>query len=157
MQLTRSSSLSKLPKKTLYSSIIPNTQTVLHRKVPSGEIRLPHNPDHKRDMRNEVPIKTLVYRNENMDTVARNYSKRDEGDENFAAHFFTNSLKRFERDYSKEVREKLIDEYKKENPDAYVKLHDFFSKFHNLIGNSQAHVKPIYYGEAEGIPTVGEK
>jgi len=111
LALVRSASVTKLPRKTLYTSIIPNTQPIAHRKTPSTEIRLPHKPNHMRDMRNEVPIKTLIYRNENMTTVARNYPKKTEEDDNFAAHFFTNSIKRFEKDYTKEVREKLIEEY----------------------------------------------
>ena len=122
-KLTRSNS-SKIPSKILCSTIIPNTTTtqITNKRSPSNEIIFSHNPSTKRDMRNEVPIKTLVYKNENLTTIAKNFNKNIKKDEedNFAAHFFTNSLKRYDRDLNKEVREKLIDEYKKENPDSFV-------------------------------------
>lgn len=119
LTLTRSTS-SKLPKKNFYTSILANTQQINNGKTTNSEIKFPHKPFHKRDMRNEVPIKHLVYKNENQTTIAKNYSKKEEGDDNFASYFFLNSCKRFDKDYTKEVREKLIEEYKKENPNAYV-------------------------------------
>ncbi len=125
LSLTRSQS-TKNPTKILCSTLLPNT--VSHVPKPSkfpSEIIFPYKPNSKRDMRNEVPLQTLIYHNENLTTIARNHNKLKENDDegdNFAARFFTNSIKRFDKDYTKEVKEKLIEEYKKENPDAFVSL-----------------------------------
>lgn len=105
----------------VFSSIIPNTNTLT--KAKSNDILLPFKPNSKRDLRNEVPIKHFVYRNDNLTTIARNYDTNNQNTEekdNFSAHFFMNSIKKLERDNSKEIREKLIEEYKKETPNAFV-------------------------------------
>lgn len=125
--LTRSISTSNIKKNNfLGSTILSNTQKISTNPIPishsrsNSQVKLPHKPTHQRDLRNEVPIKNLLFRNENQITIAKNFEKKQEDENNFASYFFMNSNKRYDKDYTQEVRQKLIDEYHKEKPDAYV-------------------------------------
>lgn len=88
------------------------------------------NP-YKKDIRNEIPMSSLVIKKTNIPTVSKEFhlSKRtgeEDINENFTAHFFTNSSKRFDKNFESEVRDCIVNEYLKENPNAFVLIFFFF-------------------------------
>ena len=106
-------------------AIISNrTQNVNNEKASDLKTIQISNP-YKKDIRNEVPMSSLLIKKTNIPTVSKAFhlSKRtgdEDINENFTAHFFTNSSKKFDKNFESDVRDCIVNEYLKDNPNAFV-------------------------------------
>jgi hypothetical protein len=114
----------------IVSNKIKNSKT--EQSSDLSNIKITNN--YKREIRNEISLNSLSIQKSNIPTVAKNfhYSKRngnEEINENFTAHFFTNSFKKLDKNFESDVRDCIVNEYLKENPNAFVHLVLIFIDF----------------------------
>ena len=107
--------------------IISNKISNANNKKTSDLKNIEINNHYKKDIRNEIPMSSLSIKKSNIPTVSKVFhlSKRtgdEDINENFTAHFFTNSSKRFDKNFESDVRDCIVNEYLNENPNAFVLL-----------------------------------